>query len=154
MLNSAAIELDKLDTIAELTNMGLPQEVITRIEELWEKTKIVGGHVIQIGKVLLFEIMKFVRENPNLAIGVAIGAAIGALTSMIPFIGPLIAPLATAISILVGGIAGYRNDQGKTPQNNAIGITQEIISIAKKFFELFCNICNALKAEFAEQKND
>jgi len=34
MLNSAAIELNKIDTVTELTNMGLPQEVITRIDDL------------------------------------------------------------------------------------------------------------------------
>jgi len=63
----------------------------------------------------------------------------------------LIAPLVTAISILVGGIAGYRNDQRKEPQSSTIGVAQDLINIAKKFFELFCNIFNALQTEFAEK---
>lgn len=149
ILNSNVIELDRMDAIAQLTNMGLPQEIITRIEDLWEKTKIVGGQVIHIGKVILAEIMKFVKENPHLAIGVAIGGAVGALISMIPFIGPFLAPLAAAISMLVGGIAGYRIDQGKEAKDGVIGVTQELIMMAKKFFELFGNIFNALRSEFS-----
>lgn len=148
LLNSNVMELDRLDAITQLTNMGLPQEIITRIEDLWEKTKIIGGQVIYIGKVILAEIIKFIIENPHLAVGVAIGAAVGALISMIPFIGPFLAPLATAISILIGGIAGYRIDQGKEQKDGVISVTQELIMIAKKFFELFGNIFNALQSEF------
>lgn len=149
LLNSNVTDLDRIDVITQLTNMNLPQEIISRIDALWEKTKIIGGQVIHIGKVILAEIIKFIKENQHLAIGVAIGAAVGALISMIPFIGPLLAPLATAISMLIGGIAGYRIDQGKETKDSAIGVTQEIIMIAKKFFELFSNIFNALQSEFS-----
>ena len=151
ILNSNAIELDRVDTVAELTNMGLPQEVITRIEDLWEKTKEVGGQIIHIGKVILAEIMKFIKENPNLAVGVAIGAALGALISLIPFIGPLLAPLVSVVSMAVGGIAGLRLDRGEEPRDDLIGVTQELILIAKKFFELFANILNALQGEFSQE---
>lgn len=149
ILNSKVLELDRIDAIAQLTNMGLPQEVITRIEDLWERTKIIGGQVIHIGKVILAEIMKFIKKNPHLVIGIAIGAAVGALISMIPFIGPFLTPLAAAISMAIGGIAGYRSDQGKEPKDGVIGVTQELIMIAKKFFELFGNIFNALRSEFS-----
>ena len=149
ILNSNALDLDRVDTVVKLTNMGLPQEVITRIEDLWDKTKIVGGQVIHIGKVILAEIMEFIKENPHLAVGVALGAALGALISLIPFIGPLLAPLVTAVSVVVGGIAGLRLDRGEEPSDDFIGVTQELILIAKKFFELFANIFNALQGELS-----
>ncbi|MFP3978707.1 hypothetical protein [Marinobacter sp. KMM 10035] len=149
VLNSNAMRIDRIDTITRLTNSGLPQEIITRIDELWEKTKIIGGQIIHIGKITFVEILKFINENPHLAVGVAIGAAIGALLSMIPFLGPILAPLAAAISILVGGISGYRLDQGKKTTDGVVGVTQEIILIAKKFFELFANIFNALRMQFS-----
>lgn len=127
ILNSNAIELDRVDTVTKLTNMGLSQEVITRIEDLWEKTKIIGGQVIHIGKVILAEIMKFIKENP------------------------LLAPLVTAVSVVVGGVAGLRLDRGEGPRDDFIGVTQEVILIAKKFFELFANIFNALQGEFSQE---
>lgn len=149
VLNSNAMEIDRIDAITRLTNFGLPQEIITRIDELWEKTKIIGGQVIHIGKVIFVELLKFIKENPHLAVGVAIGAAVGALLSMIPFLGPILAPLAVAISILVGGISGYRLDQGQKPTDGVVGVTQELILIAKKFFELFADIFNALRMQFS-----
>ncbi len=149
VLNSNAMEIDRIDAIAQLTNSGLPQEAITRIDQLWEKTKIIGGQIIHIGKIILVEILKFIKENPHLAVGVAIGAAVGALTSMIPFIGPILAPLMTVISVVVGGIAGYRLDQDKQPTDDVIGVSQELILVAKKFFELFANIFNALRTQFS-----
>lgn len=149
LLNSNILELDRIDTTTQLTNMGLPQEIITRINNLWETTKIIGGQVIHVGKIILAEIMKFIKENPHLAVGVAIGAAVGALTSLIPFFGPFLAPLATAIAMIVGGISGYRLDQVKEQKGGAIGVTQELIVIAKKFFELFGNIFNELQHHFS-----
>lgn len=141
--------IDRIDAITQLTNSGLPQEIITRIDQLWEKTKIIGGQVIHIGKIIFVEILNFIKENPHLAVGVAIGAAVGALLSMIPFLGPILAPLAVAISILVGGISGYRLDQGQNSTDGVVGVTQELILIAKKFFELFADIFNALRMQFA-----
>ncbi|MCP4074604.1 MAG: hypothetical protein GY744_00280 [Gammaproteobacteria bacterium] len=38
ILNINAMEIDRVDAITQLTNSGLPQEVIIRIDELWEKT--------------------------------------------------------------------------------------------------------------------
>ena len=149
VLNSNAMEFDRIDAITWLTNSGLPQEIITRLDELWEKTKIIGGQIIKIGKIIIVEIFKFIKENPHLAVGIAIGAAVGALTSMIPFFGPILAPLVTAISIVIGGIAGYRLDQGQKPSDDVIGVTQELILIARKFFELFANIFNTLRTQFS-----
>ena len=149
VLNSNAMEIDRIDAITHLTNSGLPQEVITRIDELWEKTKIIGGQVIHIGKIILVEIMNFIKENSHLAVGVAIGAAVGALISMIPFFGPILAPLVAAVSIVVGGVSGYRLDQGQNQTGGVVGVTQDLISVAKIFFELFANIFNALRTQFS-----
>ena len=149
VLNANAMEFDWIEAIAQLTNSGLPQEVITRIVDLWEKTKIIGGQVIHIGKIILVEMMKFIKANLHLAVGVAIGAAAGALISMIPFFGSILAPLVTAVSILVGGIAGYRLDQGQKPTDGVVGVTQELILVGKKFFELFASIFNALRTQIS-----
>jgi hypothetical protein len=149
VLNSNAMEIDRIDTITQLTNSGLPQEIITRINELWEKTKIISGQVIHVGKIILLKIMEFIKENPHLFIGVAIGVAVGALISMIPLFGPILAPLSTALSVTVGGIAGYGLDQGQKSTDGVIGVTQNLILVAKKFFELFASIFNSLSPQIS-----
>jgi len=145
LLNSGTAKLNRMDTIVFLTNMDLPQEVITRIEVLWEKTKVIAGQVVEIGKIIIAEIIRFINENKNLAIGVAMGAAIGVLVNLVPVLGSLLAPLAFAVGAIVGGTLGARLDRdGDVLSDGYMGIAQEVIIIARKFFELFVDIFNRL----------
>lgn len=148
LINSKAHELNRVDVFAQLTNAGLPPEVIFRLDELWEATKVIGGKVVHTGKIIIFEIIRFIEENKHLAIGVALGAALGAIVSLIPFLGPMLAPTAAAIGMVIGGVAGARLDRGQKLEEGGIGIAQELIILAKKFFELFAAMFLALKADF------
>lgn len=148
LLNSNVLDLDHIDVITRFTNAGLPSEIIFRLEELWEKTKIVGGKIIHIGKIIIMEILKFIEKNPGLAIGVALGATIGALVNLVPYLGPLLSPITIAIGGLLGGAIGSRLDRGKKPVNWIEDISQEAIVLAKQFFKLLAAIFVALKNEF------
>ena len=148
LLDAEVKDVDRTNALTVFTNAGIPPEVTFRLTGLWETTRIVGGKTVQIGKIIILQIIKFIRENPHLTIGIALGAAIGALTSLIPFIGPLLTPLVTVIGLVIGGVGGRRMDRGEEIGTGIIGLTQEIIDIAKKFFELFAAIFNALRADF------
>ncbi len=148
LLNSKAQDLDKLDIFTCFTNAGLPTEIIFRLEELWEASKVIGGKIIQIGKIILLEIARFIEENPNLAIGVAIGATVGALVGLVPFLGPLLAPLSIAIGALFGGVAGSKIDRNQKPGHWSTEIAQDAIVLARKFFELLAAIFKALKDKY------
>lgn len=152
LLNSKAQDLDRLDVFTCFTNAGLPSEIIFRLEELWEATKVIGGKIIQIGKIILLEIVRFIEENLNLAIGVAIGATVGALVGLVPFLGPLLAPLSIAIGALLGGVAGSRIDCSQKPGHWAMEITQDVIVLARKFFELLAAIFKALHDKYESGK--
>ncbi|MDP2203988.1 MAG: hypothetical protein Q8K07_18370 [Methylicorpusculum sp.] len=151
LIDSKANEIDRADFFSRLTNADLPPEVLFRLEELWGATKVIGEKVVHTGKIIIFEIIRFIEENPHLAIGVALGVAIGALVNLIPFLGSLLAPIATAIGVVVGGFAGARLDRDLKVENGAIGIAQELIILAKKFFEFFAAIFIALKADFTDE---
>jgi ElaB/YqjD/DUF883 family membrane-anchored ribosome-binding protein len=148
LIDSKANELDRVDFFSRLMNADLPQEVVFRLEELWESTHVIGKKVVHTGKIIIFEILRFIEDNPHLAIGVALGAAVGALVNLIPFLGALLAPLATGMGIVVGGLAGARLDRDLKVERGSIGIAQELIILAKKFFEFLANIFMALKADF------
>ena len=152
LLNSASANLEKRDFIVRFTNEGLPQEIVLMLDELWDKTKIVGGEVINIGRILLAKIWEFVAANPNMLIGVACGAAVGALANLIPFVGPFLAPTAMAIGAVVGGIWGFQQDRanrGEVIKGGPIGIAENLVAMAKEFFKLFAGIMIALKDYFA-----
>lgn len=144
VLESEAKRFSSVDFDAQFLNAGLPSEVVFRLKELWGRTSEIGGRVVDIGKLVLTEIYKFIRENPNLAIGTAIGVAVGALVNLVPFLGPILAPLATVLGLAIGALAGSRLDGNDVSGNGNVGLAQEAIIIARKFFELFARIFNVL----------
>ncbi len=152
LITSKTQGFDRTDAFSWFMNAGLPSEVIFRLEELWEATRVIGRKIVRIGKIIIFEIIRFIKENPNLAVGVAVGAAVGALINLIPFLGPLLAPILAAISVVIGGFAGARLDRDQKLEKGALGIVQEVIILARKFFELFAAIFMALKEDFESSK--
>ena len=152
LLNSSAANLEKRDFIVRFTNAGLPQEIVVRLDEWWDKTKIVAGEVINIGKILIQKIWEFVAATPNMLIGAAVGAAIGALVGLIPFIGPLLAPAGMTIGAVLGGLWGFEQDRanrGDVIKGGPIGVAENLVGLAKEFFKLFAGIMIALKDYFA-----
>ena len=152
LLESKSMDLDRLDVSTRFTNAGLPQEIILRLEELWEATKAVGKKIIHIGRIIILEIIRFIEENPNLVIGVALGAAVGALVGAVPYLGPMLAPLSIAIGSAFGGVVGSRVDRDQKPGDGIVGISQEAIILARKFFELLVAIFIAIKDDFIEKQ--
>jgi hypothetical protein len=140
LMNAEDAQLEFDDVFVAGVKSGLPPELLTRLQELWEQTKVVAGEVIAIGKVIVARIMAFLKAHPNLTVGAALGAAVGFLVGAIPFIGPLLQPLAMVLGSLYFGGAGAVLDSGgrsHSPLDAAIGL-------ARAFFELFVAIMNGV----------
>lgn len=151
LMDGKANSIDRTDVFVRFTNAGIPAEIIFRLEELWDATKLVGKKIVHIGRIVVLEIVRFIEENPKFAIGVALGAAVGSLTSLVPFVGYLLAPVSVAVGAFVGGIAGARLERGQKPGDGMVGFAQEVIILADKFFSLLASIFNALKQELSPQ---
>lgn len=135
---SSSVEFD--DTLIASLKRGIPPELLTRLSELWNQTKVVAGEVIAVGKIIVRKIIEFLLENPKLSIGIAVGAFLSALVAGIPFIGPMLAPLAATISMLYGagvGAAMQMGDYSGSPVSAAI-------ELAHKFVELMIQIFNGV----------
>lgn len=141
IMNAETAPMDFTSIVIELANRDVPMEIVTRLEELWTKTKIIAGEVVHIGRIIVEKIITFIRENPKMALGFAIGICLGVLTSMIPFIGPLLAPLATAIGIVWGTYVGRLMDSERTT-NSPIAIA---IEAAERFLHLLVEVFKELK---------
>ena len=132
------------DFIVVGLNRGIPAEIITRLQGLWDVTKEVAGEVVAVGKIIVQQIIEFLKANPKLSVGLALGAAVGALIAGIPFLGPLLAPLATGLSMLYGAAVGAAKDAGADSSDTY----EAVLSLAKKFFELLQNIMVSIKDYF------
>lgn len=146
-----AAAVSNSDLYIWLTDCGLPPEVALRLRDLIGFTARVGEKVIDLGKVILLKLIEFVKKHPNMAIGVALGAAFSALISAIPILGQVLAPIALPLGIFVGGVAGHRIDKASGQQMNSdtglITIAQDVIEIAREFFQLFIDTISAVTDE-------
>jgi hypothetical protein len=140
LLNAESSTADFDEVVVDGITRGIPPELLTRLKELWEKTKVVAGEIIAVGKIIVRQIFDFLKENPKLSLGLAFGAAVAALISGIPLLGPLVAPLATTLAMLYGAGAGAAMDAGDTSGS----LYSAAIALATKCFELLKNIFNAI----------
>ena len=145
MMNAEVTDKSFTDVFIELSEKGLPTEIITRLEGIWNKTRIIAGEIIQIGKIIVLKIIEFIRENSGLAIGLAIGVAISALIGMIPHFGPYLQDVTEPLILALSALSGVQFDTGSSMFDAAM-------TLAKNFLKLFADIFNAIK-EYWINKN-
>lgn len=136
-LEESYSNVDRSKMRAWLLKKGLPIEIVTRLDDLWEDTKIIAGRVIQVGKLIFCRILEFIATYPHAAIGALVGAAIGALMNGVPILGPLLAPLSSSLGAIIGAVGGAQLDTGR-------GDLQSVILVAKDFFMMLIDIFNAI----------
>jgi len=147
VLQAAAMNFDKVDAMAYFSSKGLPLEIVTRLDYLWNETVELGDQVVNVGKIIVMKLLKFIADNPNMAIGVAIGIGLGVLASMIPFIGQFIMPIVTAVAATYGALKGHRIDKVMRGEYVSGSLMEDAITIAKQFWKLLADIFNALFSE-------
>lgn len=145
LLSAEADAASSSDFYAWLHESGLPSEAALRLKGLVDFSLELGGRLVNIGKIVLIKIITFAKTHPNLTAGIAVGAAIGVLASMIPVLGPYLWPIATLAGVSLGAIAGHRMDNNfngkeRNEEPNLIAITQDVIEIARQFFQLIIEV--------------
>jgi len=145
LLNAEAESMNSSDLYLRLQQLGLPEEIVTRLHDLMSVIRKVGKTVIEIGKIVVLKILEFVKAHPFLVTGMGIGAVIGvaiaSLITAIPIIGPFLSPIATALGLtitLAGAVIGHQLDK-QFP-----GTGKSLAEIAQEFFALFASIINTV----------
>ena len=170
ILNKHAEVKNNYELYSEMTNLGLPNEVIEVLSRVLKVTSKVAGKVIAIGKIIVIKLLEYVSKHPlqvaGLVVGLsaayALGVALHGLFALVPalakwkIIGGLLSKLVLLIANLcqavfvpimiatpvVGSVTGEIFDK-KYPE-----VSESLQQIAKDFFELFAQIVNAIKDEF------
>lgn len=133
-----------------LQEIGLPESVVTRLHDLAGKTVQLGQKLVSIGKVLLFRIINFVKENPCFVAGSGIGAVIGAaiysLISSLPLgIGRFLEPLAKLLGL---GAVSLGASVGHSLDRELKGLSQRLQEAASNFFSLLASVLRSLSNQF------
>lgn len=140
LLNAETSNKSFEDFFVAGADFGLPAEVLTRLKELWDQTKLIGGEIVAIGKIIVQNIFEFLKANLNLMVGFAMGVAVGALVGAIPFIGPLLAPLSMLLAGLYGAGTFAATEKGIYTGSPLTAM----MVLAEKFFELLKAIFNGV----------
>jgi hypothetical protein len=144
ILQAETANFDKVDTMAYFSNKDIPLEVLTRLDYLFDKSVEIGGQVVNVGKIVLMKLIKFISDNPSMAFGVAIGVGLGVLVNMIPFIGAFISPIVTILAATYGALRGHRLDKVMRGEYIGDSLMEDAITIAKQFWVLVADIFNTL----------
>lgn len=139
--NAQAELVNGSEIYIQLQELGLLEEVVSRLHEILNYTKKVAGRVFSIGKIVLIKIIEFVKAHPFLVVGAGIGAVVGSaiasLITSIPFLGQLLAPVAAMLGITItaiGAVVGHRFDK------QFQGVGQDLVEIAQHFFALLADV--------------
>ena len=62
LINAEATSAQFDEVVVEALNRGIPPELVTRLKELWEKTKVVAGEIVAIGKIIVRQIIEFLNS--------------------------------------------------------------------------------------------
>ncbi|MCG6898162.1 MAG: hypothetical protein LJE60_13810 [Thiocapsa sp.] len=146
-LQAEAARLDRVETMAYFSITGVPLEVITRLDSLWDKTIEVAETTLDIGKIVLLKLIQFIKANPHAGIGLLIGLALGMLINAVPYVGPIIAPVAAVALTVVSTLSGHRLDTALRGDYTGDGLIEDLITITKQFWTLIWDIMNSIIVE-------
>ena len=133
------------DLVVDAIERGIPIEVITRLKEIWDAAQVIAGEVVAVGRIIVGQIIEFVKQNPKLTLGLALGAAVAALVGGIPLIGPMLQPLTTWVAAIYSGGVGAAMQQGDFSGSPFVAA----IELASKFFELLMAIFRSVESYWA-----
>lgn len=135
-LNAESKEWTFDNEAVKLLNLGLPAELVTRLEAIWGTIKVIGNETVAVGKIIVKKIVDFMLNNSGMTVGLLFGAAVAAfLSASIPFVGALLAPLIVTLSALYG----YNiQDGGKD------SLLYSAVKLAKEFLDLVISIFQAV----------
>ncbi|MDY5823041.1 MAG: hypothetical protein SPJ83_09715 [Helicobacter sp.] len=151
--NSRFNEANARNLISKVSSgLKLPEPVKVEFDRkmatLFQQTKIIGGKLVNIGRIIFAKLYQFITENPNMALGTIIGAVLGSFLGMVPLIGGILSIVATFLGAAIGGYIDYVNKGGRELN----GTLQQVIAGAthatKEFFKLIAEIFSALKNDF------
>jgi hypothetical protein len=146
--NAEAESTSSSDLYLYLQEIGLPEEVVTRLHQLISNTIKVGQKVVSIGKVVILKIIEFVKAHPflitSIGISAVVASAIYSLIVSVPFLGQLLEPVARALGIgivVTGAVIGHTLDK------KYADVAQNIVEVATEFFQLLIDVFSAISYE-------
>ena len=152
LMQAESDSLASSDLYLWLRECGLPPEAAIRVKELVAVTCRIGNKIVSVGKLIVMQLREFIAAHKNFAIGSLMGAAIATLVAAIPFLGSMLAPLGALFGLAVT-VAGHRSDvTGRDVGLNIFELPQDLVAIARNFFDFFIQTLQLVMSELVLKK--
>ena len=113
-------------------------DILARFGDLLKETRVGGGRVIHLGKIITNEILEFLESDPDVPSGMQLEAAVRALGELAPFLAPLLAPIVAEVDC-----------QGFGRLVTETSFEQTMHRRARIFFKRFADLLNITRSLFA-----
>lgn len=137
LLNSRAVESTEDEFFSRLLRRSTPKAVQTEFRRMWNETRVCGGQLIHIGRVIMEEVAGFVEAHPYEDSGASIGASVTSMLEVIPFLQPLLESSVKALA-----------QSGYTGEYFQKGEGQKLAAEAKSSLKQFAIVLHGNKAFF------
>lgn len=127
---------------------SMKAEFDCKMVTLFQQTKIIGGKLINIGRIVFAKLYQFLQENPNMVLGTIIGAVFGFFLAVVPLIGSILSLISPFLGAAIGGYIDYVNKGGRVPDSTLQQVIAGATHTTKEFFKLLVEIFKALKNDF------
>jgi hypothetical protein len=143
LLSSRTEEMDKDVQFLRLTNRGLPRELVSRLDDLWDMTRACGGYVIRVGRIIVVKVFEFVDLHSEANVGMSISAAVRAFSEMVPILGPTLEPVTAVVAAhRFGGCFDGTDYEEKLYQSarGFIKLTAQVFNVNGHFFQVLDDV--------------
>lgn len=167
-LQTKVSKYDDTDMFTHFINNGVPEKIILLLQKLWKYTVKLGEKVIEIGKIIFIKLLEFIKENPNLTLGLVLGAFFGTFAGFseewvfFDSLRVIFNEISFYALTLLGIVSGSMQDKAEKNGNGQIkvhnelqgffAVSGEIIGSIKKFLEKLIDIISSLMESFKYEK--
>ncbi len=137
LLNSRAVESTEDEFFSRLHRRSMPKGLENEFRRMWNETRVCGGQLIHIGRVILEELAGFVESHPYDDSGESMAAGVAAMLEQIPFLEPILGSSAKALAH-----CGYGKD------HFARSDKEELMAQARTSLKQFAVVMHGNKAFF------
>ncbi|MBI5251724.1 MAG: hypothetical protein HY912_19705 [Desulfomonile tiedjei] len=117
-------------------------DVLKEFGRLFDETRVCGGKIVHLGKIISNEILEFLESDPDAPSGLLLSTALKTMAESVPFLGPLLVP----ISVVV-------DDHGFGSLLAGTGFPEKLERQGRIFFVRFAHILNMSKGLLSSQEN-
>ncbi len=117
-------------------------DILEQFARLFNETRLCGGKIIHLGKIVSNEMLEFLESDPDVPSGLMLSTGLNTLAEMAPFLGPLLAP-----------ISSMAEGHGFGRAMSGTNYSEKLYGQSRIFFRRFAHVLNMSKGLLSSRED-